>query len=189
MKKIYLPKKVSCLFILLLLSEFTFGQLPSGFNDQLFLGGWNQVTGFTFDANGRMFVWEKAGKVWIVENGVKKSQPFIDISQEVGDWRDFGLVGFALDPNFISNGNVYLFYVVDRHHLLKFGTSQYSATTNEYYNATIGRITRYTATASSNLSQIDYNTRKVLLGETKSTGMPILHESHGVGQIAFGTDG
>jgi glucose/arabinose dehydrogenase len=189
MKKIYLIKKVSCLFLLLFLFELSYGQLPSGFNDQLFLGGWNQVVGFTFDANGRMFVWEKAGKVWIVENGVKKNQPFIDISEEVGDWRDFGLVGFTLDPNFISNGNVYLLYVVDRHHLLKYGTSQYSATTNEYYNATIGRITRYTATSNSNFSQIDYNTRKVLLGETKSTGMSILHESHGVGQIAFGTDG
>jgi len=188
MKKIYFLKKALCLFILLALSKLSFGQLPSGFNDQLFLGGWNQVVGFTFDANGRMFVWEKAGKVWIVENGVKKSQPFIDISEEVGDWRDFGLVGFALDPNFISNGNVYLFYVVDRHHLLKFGTAQYSASTNEYYNATIGRITRYTATGT-NFSQINYNSRKVLLGETKSTGMPILHESHGVGQIVFGTDG
>ncbi|MBA4854072.1 PA14 domain-containing protein [Emticicia sp. BO119] len=189
MKKIYSFKKVVSLFIFLFLSYISCAQLPSGFNDQLFLGGWNQVVGFTFDANGRMFVWEKAGKVWIVENGVKKSQPFIDISPEVGDWRDFGMVGFALDPNFISNGNVYLLYVVDRHHLLKFGTSQYSASTNEYYNATIGRITRYTATAGSNFSQIDYNSRKVLLGETKSTGMPVLHESHGVGQIVFGTDG
>lgn len=189
MKKFYLFKKVLYLFVLLFVSDLSFGQLPAGFNDQLFLGGWNQVVGFTFDANGRMFVWEKAGKVWIVENGVKRSQPFIDISEEVGDWRDFGMVGFALDPNFISNGNVYLFYVVDRHHLLKFGTSQYNAATNEYYNATIGRITRYTATANSNFSQINYSSRKVLLGETKSTGMPILHESHGVGQIAFGTDG
>ncbi|RYU94067.1 PA14 domain-containing protein [Emticicia agri] len=189
MKKIYPFKKVVNLFILLFLSELSFGQLPSGFNDQLFLGGWNQVVGFTFDANGRMFVWEKAGRVWIVENGVKQSQPFIDISAEVGDWRDFGMVGFALDPNFISNGNVYLLYVVDRHHLLKFGTSQYNANTNEYYNATIGRITRYTATASSNFSQIDYNSRKIILGETKSTGMPVLHESHGVGHIVFGTDG
>lgn len=189
MKKIYFLKKALCLFILLCLSDISFAQLPAGFNDQLFLGGWNQVVGFTFDANGRMFVWEKAGKVWIVENGIKKSQPFIDISEEVGDWRDFGMVGFALDPNFISNGHVYLFYVVDRHHLMKFGTSQYSANTNEYYNATIGRITRYTATAGSNFSQINYSSRKILVGETKSTGMPILHESHGVGQIVFGTDG
>src|SRR6218665_2987570 len=102
MKKIYLHKKVLYLFILLFLSELSFAQLPSGFNDQLFSGGWNQAVGFTFDANGRMYVWEKGGKVWIVENGVKRSQPFIDISEEVGDWRDFGLVGFALDPNFIS---------------------------------------------------------------------------------------
>jgi glucose/arabinose dehydrogenase len=69
-----------------------------------------------------MFVWEKAGRVWIMENGVKNPTPLIDISEEVGDWRDFGLLGFALDPGFLSNGHIYLLYVVDRHHLLNFGT-------------------------------------------------------------------
>ena len=47
-----------------------------------------------------MFVWEKAGRVYIVENGVRHSIPLIDIREEVGNWRDFGLIGFALDPDF-----------------------------------------------------------------------------------------
>ena len=162
---------------------------PAGFTDQLFIGGWNQPTGLTFDANGRMYVWEKSGKVWIVENGSRLSSPLIDISEEVGDWRDFGLVGFALDPDFLNNGHIYLLYVVDLHHLLNFGTGSYNPNTNEYFDAAIGRITRYTAQASTNFTTVDYNSRQILFGESASTGMPSLHQSHGVGALAFGADG
>ena len=183
----FYTKAIVVLFLSFLIFPIFTSAQPSGFSNQLYMGNWNQVVGFTFDANGRMFAWEKSGKVWIVQNNTKTLM--IDISEEVGDWRDFGLVGFTLDPNFLTNGYVYLFYVVDRHHLLNYGTTQYSATTNEYFNATIGRITRYTATSASNFAQVNYTSRKVLVGETKSTGMPILHESHGVGQLIFGTDG
>lgn len=162
---------------------------PAGFRDQVYLNGFADLVGLTFDGNGRMYAYEKSGKVWIVENGQRSATPLLDISEEVGNWRDFGMVGFTLDPNFLSNGHIYCLYVVDRHHLMKFGTAQYSATTNEYYAATIGRVTRYTARASDNFRSVDYTSRKVLLGETKSTGIPILHESHGTGQLVFGNDG
>ncbi len=162
---------------------------PAGFTDNLFLGGWTNVVGFTFDANGRMFVWEKRGTVWIVENGEKSTNPLLDISDEVGNWRDFGLLGFALDPNFLTNGYYYLNYVVDRHHLLNFGTPSYNPNTNDYFDATIGRVTRYQADVNTNFTTTLAGSRQVLLGETKETGMPILHESHGVGSVVFGEDG
>ncbi|NNE29516.1 MAG: HYR domain-containing protein [Saprospiraceae bacterium] len=162
---------------------------PTGFSDQLFVGSWNQAVGMTFDQGGRMFVWEKGGKVWVVENGVKLPNPLIDISEEVGNWRDFGLVGFALDPNFLSNGRIYLQYTVDRHHLIYFGTPQYDSNANDYFDATIGRVTRYTAEASTNFTTVDYNSRTILLGESIDTGVPSLHESHGIGALIFGTDG
>jgi glucose/arabinose dehydrogenase/PKD repeat protein len=163
--------------------------VPSGFVDEIVGSPWNEAVGLTFAPDSRMFVWERAGRVWIVENGVKSSTPFLDISAEVGGWRDFGLLGFALHPNFYSNGFVYAFYVVDRHHLKYFGTSNYSPTSNEYYNATIGRVTRYTARASDGRRSVDPASRRILLGESASTGVPLLHESHGVGTLLFGTDG
>lgn len=162
---------------------------PAGFSDELVIDGWSQAVGVTFDENGRMYVWEKGGKVWTVENGVKAGEPLIDISEEVGNWRDFGLVGFALDPNFLNNGHFYLWYVVDRHHLLYFGTSNYNANASSEKEATIARLTRYTANPTDNFNTVDYNSRKILIGESKSSGPPILHESHGAGQIVFGTDG
>ncbi len=178
---------LTCFFQLAIYS--TLLAQPQGFAEQILSDNFTQAVGLTFDATGRMFVWEKGGKVWILENGVRINSPLIDISEEVGDWRDFGLIGFTLDPNFLNNGHIYLLYVVDRHHLLTFGTSDYNHGTNEYFNATIGRITRYTATASSNYTSVDYSSRQVLLGATVNDGPAILHESHGVGSLVFGTDG
>ena len=34
--------------------------------------------------------------------------PVLDISEEVANYNDFGLTGFALDPQFESNGLIYL---------------------------------------------------------------------------------
>ena len=176
------------IFSFCLLTTFLQAQ-PAGFTDELHLNGFNQATGLTFDNNGRMYVWEKEGKVWVVENGQKRATPLVDISEEVGNWRDFGLLSVVLDPNFLNNGHIYLLYLVDRHHLLNFGTSAYNPNTDTYFSATIGRLTRYTATASSGFNTVDYNTRKVLFGESPSTGMPSLHQSHGMGGLVFGTDG
>src|SRR5262245_8996973 len=73
--------------------------LPPNFLDQVIVSDLEQVTGVTFAADGRMIVWEKAGRVWTVMNGVRDEQPLIDISEEVGDWGDHGLLAVALDPD------------------------------------------------------------------------------------------
>jgi len=162
--------------------------LPPNFSDALVMGGWVEPVGATWDANGRLYVWEKRGQVWIVENGVRLPNPLLNISEEVGNWRDHGFLGFALDPNFLTNGRIYGMYAVDRHHLMNHGTGSYNANTNEYYAATIMRITRWTATGP-NFNAVDYGTRSVLLGETRQTGVPLLHESHSTGSLMFGSDG
>jgi glucose/arabinose dehydrogenase len=163
--------------------------LPSGFGEESIGGTWNEAVGLSFAPDGRMFVWERGGRIWTVENGVKSSTPFLDIAEEVGGWRDFGLLGFALHPGFQTNGHIYLMYVVDRHHLRYFGTANYSASSNQYFNATIGRITRYTARLSDGLRSVDPASRRVLVGESATNGFPILHESHGIGTLQFGSDG
>ena len=163
--------------------------LPQGFVEEPVSGSWIQPVGLTFASDGRMFVWEKAGRVWIVENGIKLPQPLIDIHDEVGDWGDFGLLGFALDPNFLSNGYVYLSYVVDHHHLINYGTPNYNPNADEYTRATIGRISRYTAKASDSFRSVDPASRKILVGEAINKGFPFLYSSHGIGSLVFGTDG
>lgn len=168
-------------------------ELPPGFTMQAIGGGWMQPMGVAFDPSpagvNRLYVWERGGRVWLVENGVKAPTPMLDIAEEAGWWGDFGLLGFALDPKFHENGYVYCLYVVDRHHLLNAGTPAYNPAANEYNAATIARITRFTARAEDGFRSVDPASRLVLVGESKGTGFPIMHLSHGPGSLAFAADG
>ncbi len=103
---------------------------------------------------------------------------------EVGNWDDHGLTGFALDPNFDTNGLIYLLYVVDRRFLMNDNTP-----VDQGAVATIGRVTRYQTVNSGGNPVADLSTRTILLGETKSTGIPVLHDSHGMGSLVFAPDG
>ncbi|CAH0995897.1 hypothetical protein EMA8858_02025 [Emticicia aquatica] len=180
--------RISLFLHVLFLSNNVFAQ-PSGFIDEVITDKFNTPTGLTFDANGRMYVWEKSGKVFIVENGEKSINPIIDISLEVLDYGDHGLNGFVLDPDFLKNGYVYLMYVVKRHHVLNFGKPSYNPNDESPFQNTIARITRYTLTANSGFKTVDLASRKILIGETASTGIPILVDNHGVGSLVFGLDG
>lgn len=159
---------------------------PTGFSSTVMSSQWTEAVGLTFNKDGdQMFVWERGGRVYMVENNQKKL--FIDISEEVAAYRDLGLLGFALHPQFDTNGYFYLLYNVDRHHLLYYGTSNYSSTADEYLNATIGRLTRYTATKTTGGYTI--SNRQVMIGATKTTGIPMPNYNHGVGTLLFGADG
>ncbi len=162
---------------------------PSGFIDESISEDWVTPVGLTFDANGKMYVWEKNGKVFTVTNGVKSARPIIDISREVLEYGDHGLNGFALDPDFLKNGLVYLMYAAKRHHVLNFGTPNYNPDDESPFQNTIGRITRYKLIDSSNFWIMDSTSRKVLVGESSATGIPILVDNHGVGSLVFGLDG
>lgn len=168
--------------------------LPPNFIETDVGTNWDAPAGIALGTNSagdleRAYVWERAGRVWIVENGVKLGTPLVDIREEVCNWGDYGLLGFAMDPDFRQNGYVYLLYVVDRHHLLTFGTPQYNAGTTITGQATIGRLTRYTARRSDDFRTVDPASRRVLVGESIGTGFPFMHSSHGVGSLVFATDG
>lgn len=169
--------------------------LPAGFQMTDIGSGWTQPAGALFSPDGqKLFVWEKAGKVFICNrdgggNYIKQSTPVIDISDEVGNWRDHGLLGFTIDPQFSTNGYIYLLYVVDRYYLFNYGKQGYNPATDNYYSATIGRVTRFQASVSNGNLIANPASRLILIGESPSTGIPQLYESHGVGSLAFADDG
>jgi glucose/arabinose dehydrogenase len=170
--------------------------LATGFSKTTVGTGWSEPVGTAFNQNGtKLFVWEKGGRVYVCNWNAatkvydKQATPVLNISEEVGNWRDHGMLGFALDPNFNTNGLIYVMYVVDRHYLMNFGTGAYNAATNEYLSATIGRITRYQLITNTGNLVANTSTRSILVGETRSTGIPILYESHGIGSLAFAADG
>jgi glucose/arabinose dehydrogenase len=145
--------------------------------------------GIAFSRKDHSFVWEKDGLVWPYHDGQVSTQPLIDIRDEVNNQSDHGLVGFALDPSFLSNGHYYLFYVVDRHHVLFAGTSDYDSDMTITSQASIGRLTRYTADPNTNFATTIEGSRKIIIGESFEDGLPILMTSHAAGSLVFGTDG
>jgi PKD repeat protein len=193
MKRKSLLNKIYCLSLFILPILFSTGvlaQQPPNFTNDLVSTGWDEIEGFVWDSTGQQYAWEKKGVVWVIDtNGVKITTPLIDLQHEVGNWRDHGLNGFALDPNFRVNGYFYLFYTVDRYHLLNAGSASYDSTANLYFNATIARVTRYKASSATNFRTVVPNSRLVLIGETKKTGIPVVFESHSAGTLLFAPDG
>ncbi len=163
-------------------------QLPDGFSQEVVYTDFSSPAGILHADTNVSFVWELGGRVWLIKDDVKFPTPVIDIAEEVAHWGDLGMIGAVLHPDFLTNGYIYLFYAVDRHHLLKFGTPAYNPDASEQFTSSMGRITRYT------LNTVDFqfaipNSRYVLLGEAAGDGNPICTPSHGVGTLAFGEDG
>lgn len=139
---------------------------------------------------GGLLAWERTGVVWhVLASGERAEQPVLDIRDEVQGGGDQGLLSVLLDPAFPTRPFLYALYVVDRHHLLYAGTPSYNPAANLYYQATIGRVTRYTLDNSGDSLVADLTSRTVLLGESPSDGIPVVHLSHSVGEMVFGTDG
>ena len=138
---------------------------PAGFVVDTIGGAFSEVVRVTNLPDGRLLAWERGGRVWMMgADGTRLPNPVLDIRGEVGAWRDFGLLGLAVDPNFPNSPHVYLLYVVDRHHLRFAGTPQYNPNVDEYFAASIGRVTRYTLDASTNFSTVSPTSRRILLG-------------------------
>jgi glucose/arabinose dehydrogenase len=75
-------------------------------------GSADAVSAIEFAPDGRIFYTEQfEGAVRIINaDGTLQDEPFVQV--EVADWLglDWGLTGLALDPDFETNGFVYLFY-------------------------------------------------------------------------------
>ena len=58
----------------------------------------------------RLFVTERRGRVRIVENGITRTMPFLDIGSRVATLGEGGLLSLAFDPQFARNGYFYVAY-------------------------------------------------------------------------------
>ncbi|MEO1435467.1 MAG: PQQ-dependent sugar dehydrogenase [Bacteroidota bacterium] len=184
--KWFLPLLVSALFS----SNALVGQnLAEKFTDELVTTLLDRVTGMQFEDNGRLYLWQQNGQVFVMQDDVVLTNPLLDISEEVADYGDHGLLGFTLHPDFRTNGYFYVLYGVDRFHWLHYGTPYYHSDSSIINQATFGRVTRYTADPATDFTSVIEGSRKILIGETKETGIPLMHISHGLGSLVFGEDG
>jgi len=86
---------------------------PAAIESVPYLTGVNALTAFEWNAKGELFLAEKSGIVKVHRNGELQAEPFIDLSREVNDLSDRGLVGMALHPDFARHPYVYLLYTYD----------------------------------------------------------------------------
>jgi len=134
--------------------------LPTGFAQSMVLQGLDSPTSMTVAPDGRIFVTEQAGTLRVVKNGQLLSTPFMTVKTVVESER--GLSCVELDPNFASNGFVYVYYTA--------------------YGTTANRVSRFTANGDVAVA----GSEKVLF-QLDATG----HESsfHQGGSLHFGPDG
>ena len=170
--------------LLILLASFqlksTAQIIPAGFVDQTIHNAPNTYIGLTIDNSGRIFVWEKDGLVWLIINGVRSALPILNLSAKTHGQSDLGLICLVLDPNFISNGHIYVSYCLDPSLIPGYSISQ---------PATYGIVSRFTLNNHlSNNPTADINSELILLGQNKK-GIPITYVGHFGGALSFGDDG
>ncbi|MEM7260164.1 MAG: PQQ-dependent sugar dehydrogenase, partial [Pseudomonadota bacterium] len=103
----------SAFVILLLYSSAYAAQFSvEGFSTETIAGGLTLPTAAAFHTDGRIFIAQKNGVVRVVDNGILLPTPFIELAK-VNNYRDRGLLGIAIDPDFDTNGFVYLAYTYE----------------------------------------------------------------------------
>ena len=87
--------------------------LPTGFAESLVAEGFDSPTAMAVAPDGRIFVAEQAGALRVVKNGSscrRRSSPSPPRSRASA-----GCSASTFDPNFASNGFVYVYYTAPRH--------------------------------------------------------------------------
>jgi glucose/arabinose dehydrogenase len=88
--------------------------LPTGFRDTVVLSGLTNPTVLQFAADGRIFVGQKNGVIKVFQSLADTAPITVaDLSTQVNDYWDRGLLGLALPPNFPANPYVYVLYAYD----------------------------------------------------------------------------
>lgn len=104
-----------CLLLGLLLMAIpataTAQQVPAGFDDRVVVEGLDSPTAIRFAPGGEVFITEQSGLVKVLDD-INDPTPevFADLRREVWYGADRGLLGLAIDPDYATNGNVYVSY-------------------------------------------------------------------------------
>lgn len=125
------------------------------------------------DNTGRLFVVDQVGQIYIIKDGQKVSQPFLDISGKLvpglSSPDERGLLGLAFHPSFESNGRFFVFY-----------SGPLGSTGPVGWDHT-NYVAEYTANPGAD--QANVASERILL----SIDHP--QPNHNAGMIAFGPDG
>src|SRR5438105_3193559 len=82
---LHLRKIVASFFFLLSLfggecvTNVLAATVPAGFAESSVAGPWSDAVGVSFESNGRMYVWERTGKVWFEDTTDSAPSLLLDI--------------------------------------------------------------------------------------------------------------
>src|SRR5688572_16797908 len=93
--------------IMLMVFHEANAQLPSGFQRVTLASGLSSPAAIAFLPDGRLLVCQKGGSLRVISTGGTVSTA---ITLSVNTSGERGLIGVAVDPNFTSNGFIYLYY-------------------------------------------------------------------------------
>ncbi|RSM74130.1 hypothetical protein DMB66_01505 [Actinoplanes sp. ATCC 53533] len=157
--------------------------LPAGFREQTVLTGLNQPMNIEFAADGRVFVAEKAGRIKVFDSIADPTPTlFADLSANVHNQNDRGLLGLALHPDFPTQPYVYVLYTYDA------PPGQTAPVWNDNCSA-VGGANGGRCIVTGRLSRL-LATGDVMSG----TEQVLLHDwcqqfpSHSIGDLHFGAD-
>lgn len=125
--------------------------LTPGFTQTKLAGGLAKPIVLAFAANGDLYIGQQAGKILVYRNGAVQPTPVLSIP--VFQQGETGLLGMALDPNFATNGYLYVSYTAN-------------LTTSVGPNQPFARLSRFTVVngvASPSSEKIYYTGNQVQL--------------------------
>jgi glucose/arabinose dehydrogenase len=150
----------------------------SGFTTELIADGLVQPVSFAVANDGTIFVTEKEGRVKVIQNG-QIVGTFLDINLEVNSHHDRGMMGIALDPDFDTNGYVYLQYTVE--------LNPANPDEPNFVSTAGGRLIRMTAIDDGNGGYVaDPNPAQRIVIQD---GHLMSHATHSVGDVDFDNAG
>jgi glucose/arabinose dehydrogenase len=154
--------------------------LPTGFQETtLPFTGLTHPSAIEFAADGRVFVAEKGGRIKVFNN-LSDSSPdvFANLSTNVHDYWDRGMLGLALDPDF-TTGSPYV-YVLYTYDAPPGGTAP-------IWNDSCADPTGNGCVVSARLSRLEASGNQMIGPE-----QVLIHDwcqqypSHSIGSLAFG---
>src|SRR5687767_3928087 len=134
--------------------------IPAGFTETLVASGLSSPTAMQFAPDGRLFVCEQGGRLRVIRDGTLLTTPFLTLT--VSAIGERGLLGVAFDPDFVTNGYVYVYY---------------TATTPAIHN----RVSRFTASGDVAVAGSE-----VVIFDLDNLSSATNHNG---GALAFGADG
>ena len=142
--------------------------VPTGFSDEL-VATVGSPTALDFTPDGRMLITTQPGTVRVFENGQLLTTPALNLGTVICSNSERGLLGIAVDPQFATNGFVYLYY-----------TRRTGATcpTNTLTGMPVNRVSRFTMTGNTLGSEL------VLIDNIHSYA-----GNHNAGDLEVGKDG